>query len=327
MPENAVWNVEWPNVNASRKYPLAIDASMTDVNGDFVLPNDLIVDFVLPVHTALDPEVDPTKFHVAQVGVFSAGVVISFGYDGEIFGTVNIPSSGFEKYSTYVVTGAGMMLDSRGWVTIGDLTDTLASAGAWTFDVDGGRLHPMTIRPDLRAVTSIVVVDAAGESTPVVGDIEFVAGNNFKFRVEKKEDFPDEFPPRTRDRIIFDAIDNSDFSEECVCNNIDEAAPCIRTVNGVSPDSSGNVRLRAGSSCLEIDNTSPNTITISDKCSEPCCDCRELDVVISAIETVTSQVIEIEAAVAKLDREVGATQASLLSSKTTGLPCPLDGGS
>ena len=320
MPENAIWNVEWPNVNSSRKYPIAQDAGMLDVSGDFLLPNDLVVDFIMPVHSSLDPDIDPTLFHIAQIGVFSAGVVISFGYDGEIFATVNVPSSGFTKYSTYVVTGTGMMLDSRGWVTIGDLTDTLASAGAWSFDVAGGRIHPMCIRPDLRAVTSLVVVDAAGESRPVLGDIAFIAGSNFQMRVEKKDDFPGEFPPRLRDRIIFDAIDNSDLDDSCECNNIDESAPCVKTINGMSGDESGNIQLMSGSSCLEITNEG-TTVTIADKCSEPCCDCRELDVVIAAIETVTSQVLEIENSVAHLSRELGATQVNLLASKTTGLPC------
>jgi hypothetical protein len=321
MPENALWNVEWPNVNASRKYPLAQNATMQDVSVDFVLPNDLIVDFILPVHASLDPDIDPTLFHVAQIGVFSAGVVISFGYDGEVFATVNVPSNGFSKYSTYVVTGTGQFLDSRGWVTIGGIEDTLRSAGAWSFNVAGGRIHPMCIRPDLRAVTSIVVIDSAGESRPVVGDIAFMAGSNFQFRVEKKEDYPDEFPPRLRDRIIFDAVDNSDLDDSCECNNIDETAPCVRTINGLPGDITGNIQLQPGSSCLEITG-SGHTITIADKCSEPCCDCRELDVVIQAIETVTSQVFEIENAVAQLDREVSATRINLLASKTTGLPCP-----
>lgn len=320
MPENAIWNVEWPNVNASRKYPLAQDATMLDMSGDFVLPNDLIVDFIMPVHASLDPDVDPTLFHVAQVGIFSAGIVLSFAYDGEIFGTVNVPLSGFTKYSTYVVTGTGMMLDSRGWVTIGDIVDTLSNAGAWSFNVDGGRIHPMCIRPDLRAVTSIVVVDAAGEARPVTGDIAFLAGTNFQFRVEKKEDFPGEFPPRLRDRIIFDAVDGTDLEDECECNNIDSLAPCIRTINGVHGDDTGNVQILSGSSCLEI-TSSGNTITIADKCSEPCCDCRELDVVISAIQTVTDQVFEIENAVAQLDKEVAATRINLLASRTNGLPC------
>ena len=225
MPD--IWNVEWPNINANRKYPLAEDATMLDTTGDFELPNDLIVDFILPVHAAVTPDIDPTLFHVAQIGVFSAGVVISFAYNGEIFSTVNVPSSGFEKYSTYSVIGSGAFSDSRGWVTIGDLEDTMASAGAFTFNVNGGRMHPMTIRPDLRAVTSIVVVDAAGEARPVTGDIEFIAGVNFKFRVEKKEDFPSEYPPRLYDRIIFDAIDGSDLDDTCVCNNIDTTAPCL----------------------------------------------------------------------------------------------------
>lgn len=315
MTESGLWNVEWPNVNASRKYPLSLDATLRDSSGSFQLPTDLVVDLVIPVHTSMTPAVDFTKFHVSQVGIFSAGVVISFAYDGTVFATVNVAESTFEPYSTYAINGTGEFSDSTGWVTIGGLEDTLKSAGAWSFDVNGARLHPTTIRPDIRNVTSLVVIDDTGESRALSGDIVLTAGNNFKLRVELKEDYAD----RTRDRIVFDAIDGSNMTQDCECNNVDYEAPCIRTINGVSAGDSGNVSIQPGSTCIEV-TTEGNTITIADTCSEPCCDCRELDIVITAMETVANQIVEIEQAAQQLEAQVSATRINLLASRTNGLP-------
>ena len=58
MTLEGFWNVEWPNVNAQRKYPFSQEASLA--SDDFIIPNDLIVDLVLPVNTAGTPTLDPT---------------------------------------------------------------------------------------------------------------------------------------------------------------------------------------------------------------------------------------------------------------------------
>ena len=309
MADVATWNVEWPNVNASRKYPLAESATMQDTSGSFTLPNNLIVDFVLSVNVDKEPALDPALFHVGQVAVFSAGVVLGFAYNNEVFATVNVPVVDFTKYSTYRVSGVGLFPESSGFVTIGSLEETLRSGGAWTFDVDGGRLHPMTLRPGLRGVTSLVVVDAVGESAPMSGDIAFVAGPNFQFRVERKEDFN-----RDRDRIIFSALSTDGFEEECVCDNVDVSSPCIRTINGVSPNQVGAIELLPGSTCLQISpNAQYHAISIRDICSEPCCDCDELEVVMSALRELTAQLSEIDRASLQLRREFNTTRTNLLA--------------
>lgn len=313
-----IWNVEWPNVNAGRKYPLALDATLKDATGTFSLPNELVVDFVLPVHISTVPTTDPTLFHISQLGVFSAGVVISFAYDGETFATVNVPTDGFVPYSTFPVIGTGAFFDSRGWVTVGQIGDTLNSPGAWTFDADGTRFLPVTIRPDIRAVTSLSVIDSGGVSTPISGDIAFFAGSNFKFTVELAEDFPLELPLRTKDRIIFSAISGIGLQEDCDCNELDESAPCIQTINGIGPSASGNIAI-SGSACMDV-TQSGSTVTISDTCSEPCCDCRELAVVTDAVALLSQQIADLDFLAQKLNSDISATRINLLASKTTGLP-------
>ena len=313
-----IWNVEWPNVNAQRKHPLAQDATLKDTTGTFEMPTDLIVDFVFPIHVATTPTIDPTLFHVSQVGIFGSGVVLSFAYNGETFATVSISSTGFVPYSTYPVIGANAFFDSRGWITIGKLENAFKSAGAFDFDLAGGRIHPGAIRPDIRAVTSITVADSNGTSDPITGDISLRSGTNFRFRVERKEDFPSEFPPRTRDRIYFDAIDSTEFEEDCECNDLDESAPCVRSINGINPTAEGAFQL-TGSACIEIQSTGSG-VRLVDKCSEPCCDCQELDAVATGLQILAQQVADLEYVSNRLETEVNATRINLLASKTTGLP-------
>src|SRR5262245_12471485 len=71
-------NVEWQNLNAIRRYPLADDASGVDTSGAFALPSDLLVELDLPVHRAMD--VDPGRFFLRQVNVTANGVFLVVAY-------------------------------------------------------------------------------------------------------------------------------------------------------------------------------------------------------------------------------------------------------
>jgi hypothetical protein len=304
MPRE-IWNAEWPNVNAQRKYPFSQDATLTV--GDFVLSNDLIVDFVLPVNVTAAP--DPTLFHLKQLGVFSSGIILSFAYNDAVFATVNVPVTGFVPYSTYVVQGAGALSDAQGWLTIGQIDGTLRAPGAYTFTVSAGRLLPSVIRPRLRTVASLSVVNGADVGPALTGDIALVAGRNFRFRVDLSGLKP---------TIILDAISGEGTVTPCTCSTLDEAAPCIRTINGQYPSDNGDFIIQAGE-CVQL-VTGTAQIAINDTCTKPCCDCRELEVVTTAVSQVQQQVQTMSMVAQRLDQELANTQGNILASKTTGLP-------
>jgi len=284
MPE--LWNVEWPNINTQRKYPLA--EGTTPVDGSFILPDDLIADLVFSVNVGLTPALDPSLFHIAQVGVFSGGVTISFAYNETIFATVSVPLATFSEYSVYQIVGTGEFFDTQGWVTIGQIDSIVKYPGAWTFTVDTGRLNPAVIRPNLRAVTSLSVETPDGQSAPFTGDIVLSAGSNIRFRV---------VPTATGAEIIVDAIDSDGFTEGCDCEDIAVDLPCIQTINGVRPNA-GNIAL-LGTTCLDVANGA-GEITIADSCSEPCCDCNELQVVTDTLEQVMAQVNSVDVTAGRL---------------------------
>jgi hypothetical protein len=304
MPDR-LWNIEWPNVNTQRKYPLMEGQSARD--GDFVLPDDLIVDLSLAVNIGLSPTLDPTLFHVSQVGVFSSGITISLAYNGVVFSTVSVPLAGFTEYSSYPVVGVVPFFDSRGWITIGKLSSVLKFPGAWNFTIDTARFVPSCIRPNLRSLTSVRVVNGTDYSEAMSGDITLVAGQNFRFRVDLDNN-----------KIIFDCLDGAGMTAECDCNNLDEQAPCIRTINGVGPNANGDLTLR-GTTCVQLTGGT-NAITIEDTCSQPCCDCRELQVVTTQLEAMLNEITSLEIVASKLDAVIQNIQGNILASKTTGIP-------
>jgi len=298
MSASTIWNAEWPNCNSQRNYPLKGSATDKDITGSISLPENFIVDFTLsvPASTGLNPAL----FHVAQVGVFSSGVVLSFGYDGTAFATINIPTSSFTKYSTYRISGRAAFSTAVGWVTIGELDDVLALGGAWDFDTTGAGLLPSLIRPSLQAVSSIAIANGSDVSEAITGDIVLQAGANVGFRLDESGDTP---------IIYIDAANGLNLEEECACTDLDNSAPCIRTINGIAPNEAGNLTF-IGSDCMSL-TPGEATITLTDTCSTPCCDCRELEVVTETAATLQSQILGLEVAAERLGAAMDAMQINL----------------
>ena len=295
MPE--LWNQEWPNINTQRAYPLA--DNLEPVDDSFRIPTSFLVDMALAVNVDVDPPIDFTGFHIAQVGVFSSGITVALGYLGTVFATFSVPSEGFAEYTSYALFGTGTFFDAQGWVTIGRLDDLLRTPGAFSLSVAQGRISAAVIRPSVRTVTSISVQKAAGSiQGPFTGDIILQEGINTRLRVM----LPDE--EHTYSTIYIDAIETAGFEDECDCDDGLSERPCIKTINGVEPVA-GNITLM-GTSCVSISPAGAAEVLIADSCSEPCCDCNELEVVVSTANELSSQI-------AGLDASLGSLETTLLN--------------
>ena len=263
----------------------------------FQLPNDFIVDMILPVSAGAS--FDPTQFYISQVGVFSSGVSIAIAYMQfyRVFALVNIPVTNFVEYSSYPIVGFGDMFDSVGTITIGKLETIMKYPGAWSFsgpNIYSTQLVPTVIRPNLRAVSSIRVSNQGDEGDPLTGDIILASGSNYRLDV-------------SGNTIIFNAVSGDNMTEPCQCTNIDRNSPPIRSINGVIPDQAGNINLY-GTSCLSIAAGQYN-LTLSDTCSKPCCGCQELNVLTSTLDNMNTQMLILENAAARLDTTVGVINA------------------
>ena len=64
----------WLDQNSVRAYPLSEESTRRDVSDSYTLPDDFIVDMVLPINASLD--YDPSSFYLSKVTVFGVGVTI-----------------------------------------------------------------------------------------------------------------------------------------------------------------------------------------------------------------------------------------------------------
>ena len=291
-----VWNVDWYNASSQRAYPLSGDVSRKDVSGSFTIPDDLIVDLLWPVHS--DSTVDPTKFHIGAIGVFGSGVTIALAYDGTVIGNVSINASTHTRNAAYAITGMGDFYDTVGRIVIGSLENTLQYGGSFTFNMADALLVPTAIRPDIRGLTSLRLKNGDDLSDPIQGDVVLQAGTNFSIT----------FDPVTN-HILLSAVDGAGLNEAVDCLEGTTPEP-IRTINGVGPDSGGELTL-LGDDCVAVEQGT-NALTLRDKCSKPCCGCDELKIIENTVLTLQNQVFSLENLGSNLAAQITALSAGLL---------------
>lgn len=297
-------NVGWLNGNALRAYPLSEEATRRDDSDSYTLPDDFIVDFVLPVNSALD--YTPDSFYLSNVTVFGTGVTADFSYwtgtEAALVGTISIQTSTFEQNKTYALNGEGDFEGVYGKVVVGSLDTLLLQAGTFNFALAGGRLEATVVVPDIRGVTGFRVLDGTDAGDLFQGDIAFESGSNFRI---------------TRSTyggitvLTLNAIDGEGTIAECSCEGAVTSTSPIRTINGVEPDDLGNINL-VGDDCLQpIPVADENAVQIIDECSKPCCGCPELDTLVTDLKRIRDQVQTLENLAAQLEGNVDIMQTLL----------------
>jgi hypothetical protein len=317
MPAST-WNLEWLNHNSQRAYPLFEEASRTDQSGSFKIPDGLILAMYLPVHAGLD--VQSEKFFVYSVAVFAIGINISIGYDDgstspPIVATAVIPVSTHTEYKSYALPGAGDFDDTVGKIVIGDVRELAGlPPGQYLFSPAAGQLDTDVVRPIIRGVSSLTLVNGGERSDRLYGDIELIAGSNIRLT------------PQTvggRQQVRIDAIDGEGLNDQCVCEG-DTQAPCIRTINGIPPTPAGNFVL-LGSNCIDIDGIT-NGLKFVDTCSDPCCGCAELEAVTRSLERFGEASTTLTNFLNRLESQVTTMSMVVLGSRINDQGCLASGG-
>lgn len=316
MPVDAIWNAEWLNQNSQRNYPVSEEATSKDISGTFEIPQDLIVDLVWPVQTAAIVQSD--RFYVHSIAIFGTGVTITLGYhvvgnpEGTPIGAVSIAIATHQENQSYFISGTGEFYDSVGKITIGKLSNSLLTAGYYKFDLNGARLESTVVRPNLRGVSAVILVNGEDRSDPLAGDIELVAGTNIRLVPNPN--------PGGNPQIRIDAISGAGLVQDCGCEGkLPADAPCIRTINGIPPDNNGNFLLE-GDACLTL-TALPTGLAIKDGCSTACCGCDELQKIVADLGTMNLQITTLESFASSLTAQVNAAIINLLASKSGDLPC------
>lgn len=303
-----IYNIEWLNANSQRKYPFDDSCSLMDVSGTIQVPNDLIVDFLLPVH--VDSTIDPSKFHLLRIATFGLGVSITFGYDGTPIGSISIEISSFSRNQVFYFAGTGTFYDSVGKVTIGSLDNIRRFSGAYDFSLINARLIPRVIIPDIRGVSAISIQNGNDVSDPVTGDVILQAGRNFSIAYVAGDG-----SPSNPNRFLLNAIEGAGLNTDCTCGEANNG-PCIKKINGIAPNSDGEFFLE-GSDCVLLDEIA-NGIQVVDECAKPCCGCSELDVVKTTLQTMVDQVNSLTSLGERLETSVSLLEFNLLSANPWG---------
>jgi hypothetical protein len=308
MPES-YFNIEWLNQNSQRKYPLNENATGIDLTGAFTLPDSLILELYLPIHSGL--QVIPEFFFLSLITITSNGVMLGIGYDDS---AANYPlvavaqfnrSTHFENAS-YALVGQGDLHDVFGTITIGVLDElNLQPAGTYRFDRNGGLLDTDCIRPMVQGVSSITISNGGGDqSAPITGDVTFIAGANIQFAIS---------PGTGGGSLRIDAIDTSGFSTVDPCAADVSPPPPIRTINMIPADANGDFTLQAGD-CVSITKLT-NGLKLEDNCSQPCCGCVELDAVMAQLQHLANEVPSLRGLVNKLNSEITNMAQVVLSAR------------
>ena len=263
---------DWLNQNAYRRYPL-IDGAAADV------PNGLLVDMLLPVPMDL---LVPDELFLRSVIGFGQGVVISFGRisaPSTTLAACTVFLADHQLNTSYALVGQGLIAGSVGRLVIGTL-EALELACQTTRDFSSdptsARLVPGAVRPALRGITGVSVVGPAGLSS-FSGTITFVAGNNVSLVADEESN------TLTINSSL--TIREDEQVEDCGCGKeLEPDRPCIRSINGVYPDSNGNLTL-VGLGNLLVE-TSAGSIGLDDQTTTPCCECDQVDVLYQALQAV-----------------------------------------
>jgi hypothetical protein len=302
------WNLQWLNHNSQRSYPLTDWGSAADQTATIKVPDSFILALYFPVHAGMD--VSPDKFYLQSLGIFSTGYNIAIGYnDGSNnppqVASVNIAHASHTEYRSYAFPGVDNFDDSVGKLVIGKLDEVQnLPVGLYKFDPAATPLETDCIRPMIRGISSLTVVNGSDRSDRIYGDVELVAGNNFRIVANRVGNNPPQ--------IVFSAIDGEGLNEDCAC---DEAStgPAIRFVNGIPPLPDGNFRI-VGNKCMDVQPIA-NGLRFSDLCSEPCCGCEELDALTRQIDRFADGVATLQNFSSNLGSEVTQMSQIVLGSR------------
>lgn len=258
------YDLELANQNAQRKFPLDTQATCTDTTGSFTLPDDFIYD--MSVSVPADLELGADSMYLQSITAASTGWTLLFAYGdpATLVASCLIPRTLATRYSQFKLVGLPPYSDVNGIIGVWSTTSILEQpAGVWEFDFEGGALDPFVIKPQLKTIQTVRVVNKGQLSAQAVGDLTFVAGQYQRITVNRVPGEPTE--------IVFSGDSGADLSEDCACGDSSEL-PCIKSIEDAVPDPDGKIYIDT-TNCITV-SSDANTVTLEDECCEPCGECQ-----------------------------------------------------
>jgi len=312
----------WLNTNATRNYPISQEANLTPLGSSgFNLPDGVILDMRLSV--PYSPKIKPFYFYLKSISAYAHGIILEIGYynagivsseKATVAISEAIVAEDHTSPTTYTLTGVSTneeydFSNVVGVVTIGSLTQLLSNPpGRVDFNTDA-YLESTVVSMNTAGVSSIRVggdLQAAG--TALTGHVIVRPRTNFGIQTSA-----------TENSLTFSALKGLGLTADCTCEGEIELGPCIRKINGLPPDQNGNIDLIAGT-CISLAKGSA-AITISETCSEPCCGCDQLSIVVGDLRDLQSGFERLDSYITALASAIESLRSSAFGSVVASNSC------
>jgi hypothetical protein len=289
----AILQQEWLNQNAGRAYPFQENTTRYphDVNGrkltSLALPNYVIVDMIFTM-----PGPSNIRMYLAQFA--RAGNLLTFVFretgTNAIVTTVTFDANTHVPGTGYSLAGTSDWFDARGWLTIGDLRKLAADIpeGLYDYEPDQTLLETRVVRPALRGIRSLRVVNRDNTSDYLYGHVKLLAGDNVRLQYD-----------RALNGVWVHAEPNAGYRETCDCESPTQTN-LVNTINGIPAE---NLTVVGDGECVEV-RTEGDKIIISDKCSEPCCGCPELEFLTTSAKVLEASLSQLESYAEQLSERI-----------------------
>jgi hypothetical protein len=288
-------SLDWSSLNALRRYPIREGLSAKSTDGAFSIPDTLITDFTLCASSDIS-----RRFFISQVfnKINSIIIQISDTLDN-VVGSFTIDRAAHTQDTDYPINATNRYVGTNGKITIGSFDDLdNQPAGQFNFLLSATEFEPRTIIPGLKGIDRMLFIDAANGQYGLSGDVFLTARNNLNFSY-------------AGDRVIMDAGDGLGLNKPCVLQN------CIKKINGVGPDSRGNVSI-LGLDCVNINSPALYTLNIQDTCCTPCSGCDDLEQLTSRLTSLENKFLDLKGSY----NSVNAQLSNYLSTVNSNCACP-----
>jgi hypothetical protein len=292
-------NLEWLNENSLRAYPIRENMGRHPrVQGTLIggvqLPNKLLLDFNIAV-----PGTGNERIWLSRV--ITAGSLVSFTFSeilsGAVIATASVDLTSYNEgdYVQVPLVAASGYTGVTGRISVAktsELEDWLD--GIYDFDSDQTELEFCLVRNVAGQLSGLRAENGGNLSELLTGTVKIIAGSNIKISYNEEDN-----------SLTFSAIPGEGYVDSCgecpVADNI------VRTINGIPMK---DVKLISGNDCIEI-TTSGNTITITDKCSTPCCGCSELEAATTRLAEFDALTTDIQTYRTRLENAILMLQTAL----------------
>jgi len=270
-------SLDYLNLNTLRRYPLREGVSSKSVEGLFEIPDSFIADFSISASN------DVTKrYYISRVynKVFSAVIEISEHSTDtpKVVGNFDVDFNEHKLNTTYFLTPVNDFVGASGKLTVAYVEGLQTQpSGNHTFTVEATEFEARTVIPGTAGVVRIKFTDSVGNSRSLTGDVAIQARTNSRFTFDS-----------LGNRVILDVGDGLGLNKLC------DTGPCIKRINGVTPDPlTGNFSL-VGSDCLTVSSPTSYTLQLDDTCCSPCSGCDDLAELTSRLTGLETKFIELK---------------------------------